>query len=186
MSTISSHRAQRHSLFIATVAAVLLVGGILPLSAQDISQIGKSDPLIITGSIGTNNTYYHSSYGAGYMSPLSNSVFANVNISVYGLSLPFAVYYSNDNTSFSHPQLSFNISPTYKNFTAHLGRSTIPFSNYILNMSFNGVGLEYKGKKFRASGFWGILQNAINDDPEDPNPRKAQYKRSAWGFSVVH
>lgn len=184
MSTISSHRAQRHSLFIAKVAAVLLVGGILPLSAQDISQIGKSDPLIITGSIGTNNTYYHSSYGAGYMSPLSNSVFANVNISVYGLSLPFAVYYSNDNTSFSHPQLSFNISPTYKNFTAHLGRSTIPFSNYILNMSFNGVGLEYKGKKFRASGFWGILQNAINDDPEDPNPRKAQYKRSAWGFSM--
>ena len=151
--------------------------GIVSVFAQNISQIAESDPLIITGSIGTNNTYYHSSVGNGYMSPLSNSVFANLNINVYGFSIPFSLYFSNDNLNFNYPQFSFNLTPSYKNFTAHIGQSTIPFSNYILNMSFNGVGLEYKGRKFRASAFYGVLRRAINDNPEDLNPRKPQYKR---------
>lgn len=158
--------------------------GIVSVFAQNISQIAESDPLIITGSIGTNNTYYHSSVGNGYMSPLSNSVFANLNINVYGFSIPFSLYFSNDNLNFNYPQFSFNLTPSYKNFTAHIGQSTIPFSNYILNMSFNGVGLEYKGRKFRASAFYGVLRRAINDNPEDLNPRKPQYKRYGWGFST--
>ncbi len=167
--------------------AILVVAcliGTVNVSAQDISQIGKSDPLIITGSIGTNNTYYHSTSGAGYMSPLSNSVFANLNISLYGISMPFTFYYSNSNLDFTYPQFSFNISPSYKNFTAHIGQSTMPFSSYLLNMSFNGVGLEYNGSRFRGSAFYGILRNAINDNPEDPNPRKPQYRRLGWGFST--
>ncbi len=158
--------------------------GIVSVYAQNISQIAESDPLIITGSIGTNNTYYHSSVGNGYMSPLSNSVFANLNINVYGFSIPFSLYFSNDNLNFNYPQFSFNLTPSYKNFTAHIGQSTIPFSNYILNMSFNGVGLEYKGRKCRASAFYGVLRRAINDNPEDLNPRKPQYKRYGWGFST--
>lgn len=158
--------------------------GIVSVFAQNISQIAESDPLIITGSIGTNNTYYHSSVGNGYMSPLSNSVFANLNINVYGFSIPFSLYFSNDNLNFNYPQFSFNLTPSYKNFTAHIGQSTIPFSNYILNMSFNGVGLEYKGRKFRASAFYGVLRRAINDNPEDLNPRKPQYKRYGWGFAT--
>lgn len=158
--------------------------GIVSVFAQNISQIAESDPLIITGSIGTNNTYYHSSVGNGYMSPLSNSVFANLNINVYGFSIPFSLYFSNDNLNFNYPQFSFNLTPSYKNFTAHICQSTIPFSNYILNMSFNGVGLEYKGRKFRASAFYGVLRRAINDNPEDLNPRKPQYKRYGWGFST--
>lgn len=158
--------------------------GVISAPAQDISQIGKSDPLIISGAIGTQNTYYHSSAGNGYMSPLSNTVYANLNISVYGFTMPFSVYFSNDNLDFNYPQFSFNISPSYKNFTAHFGQSTIPFNPYILNMSFNGVGLEYKGSKFRSSAFYGVLRKAINDNPEDPNPRTPQYKRIGWGFSA--
>lgn len=128
---------------------------IAPVCAQDISQIAKSDPLIITGSIGTNNTYFHSSAGLGYMSPLSNSFFANLNFNIYGFSMPFSIYFSNDNLNFSYPQFSFNLSPSYKNFTAHIGQSSMPFSQYVLNMSFNGVGLEWRDKQFRASAFYG-------------------------------
>ncbi|MGN0068498.1 MAG: hypothetical protein ACI350_02020 [Prevotella sp.] len=167
-----------------TMATLVCTFAVYALQAQDISQIGKGDPLIITGSIGTQNTYYHSSYGNGYMSPLSNTVYANLNISISGLSMPFSLYYSNDNMSFSYPQFSFNLTPRYKNFTAHIGRSSMPFSSYIMNMSFNGVGLEYRGKKFRTSAFYGILRSAVNDNPEDPNPRKPQYRRIGWGFSA--
>ncbi|MGN0231075.1 MAG: hypothetical protein ACI4A8_02560 [Muribaculaceae bacterium] len=168
------------------IAAIIMACsmGIVSVFAQDISQIAQSDPLIISGSIGTNNTYYHRSTGGGYMSPLSNSIFANLNINVYGFSLPFSIYFSNNNLNFSYPQFSFNLTPSYKNFKAHFGQSSIPFSNYILNMSFNGVGLEYNGPKFRASAFYGVLRRAINDNPEDPNPRKPQYRRYGWGFSA--
>ncbi|MGM9800665.1 MAG: hypothetical protein ACI30M_08280 [Muribaculaceae bacterium] len=184
MRMINPQLSGLRRLITRAVLIAACVMAFLGASAQDISQIGKSDPLIISGSIGTQNTYYHSSMGAGYMSPLSNTVFANLNIRIYGFSMPFSFYYSNDNMDFNYPQFSFNLTPSYKNFTAHIGQSTIPFSTYVMNMSFNGVGLEYKGSKFRTAAFYGVLRKAVNDNPEDPNPRKPQYKRIGWGFSA--
>lgn len=152
--------------------------------AQNISEIAQSDPLIISGAVGTQNTYHYYSSGNGYASPLSNSIFANLNISIYGISMPFTFYYTNDNTSFSYPQFSFNISPQYKNWTAHFGRSTTEFSSYILNEAWNGVGLEYNDDRWHAGAFYGTLRNAINDDPTDPSARSPQYKRKAWGVKA--
>ena len=153
--------------------------------AQDISQIAKSDPLIITGAVGTQNTYYHSSIGDGYASPLSNMVFLNLNISVYGISMPFSLYYSNDNLDFNYPHISFNLNPRYKNWTGYIGRGSMAYSSYVMDMSFNGIGVEYDdGKRWRFGAFYGQLRNAINDDPSDPAARNPQYKRLGWGFKM--
>lgn len=157
---------------------------VVPTHAQDIAQIAKSDPLIISGAIGTNNTYHHSSQGSGYASPLSNTVYANLDISIYGMSMPFSLYYSNNNTSFSYPHISFNISPKYKNWQAHFGQSSMAFSSYVMNTSFNGVGLEYNDGMFRGGAFYGTLRSAVNDDPNDPYARTPQYKRIGWGLKV--
>ena len=127
----------------------------ITLGQNTISNIAKSDPLIITGAIGTQNTYYHSSIGNGYRSPWANSFYANLNISLYGISMPFAFYYSNNNSSWSFPHISFHIDPTYKNWRAHFGRSTMALSSYIMNTSFNGVGLEYNSSKLRFGAFYG-------------------------------
>lgn len=161
----------------------LLTG--MPLHGQDISQIAKSDPLIITGSIGTNNTYYYSSIGNGYASPLSNSFYANLNISLYGFNMPFALYYTNDNMSFSHPQLTFSLSPRYKHWTGYLGQGSMSYSSYVMSMSFNGIGVEFDdSKRWRFGMFYGVLRRAINDNPDDPLARTPQYKRIGWGFKV--
>jgi len=154
------------------------------LSQNTIANIAKSDPLIITGAIGTQNTYYNSSIGSGYRSPWSNTVYANLNVSIYGISMPFAFYYSNNNTSWNFPHISFHIDPTYKNWRGHIGRSNMALSNYIMNMSFNGIGLEYNDQKLRFGAFYGQLRNAINDDPTDPKARSPQYSRMGWGFKV--
>lgn len=153
-------------------------------SAQDIASIAKSDPLIITGTIGTANTYHYMSEGNGYASPLSNTIYANLNISLYGISMPFSLYYTNDNTSFNYPHLTFNLTPTYKNWTGHIGQSSMAFSAYVLNMSWNGVGLEYNSDRLRVGAFYGKLRNAVNDDPTDPAARRPQYRRMGWGFKV--
>ena len=132
-----------HRLIKKIVVAIALVLFSQPLFSQNISEIAKSDPLIISGAVGTQNTYRYSSEGSGYGSPLNSVVYANLNISLYGFNMPFSLYYSNDNVNFNHPQLSFNISPTYKNWTGYFGQSSMSMSNYVMNMSFNGVGLEY-------------------------------------------
>ena len=154
------------------------------LTQNSISTIAKSDPLIITGAIGTQNTYYNSSAGAGFRSPWSNTLNANLNIQLYGISMPFAFYYSNNNRSFSFPHISFHIDPTYKNWRGHIGRSSMDMGSYIMNMSFNGVGLEYSGDRLHFGAFYGELRNAINDDPSDPSARQPQYKRMGWGVKV--
>ncbi len=152
--------------------------------AQNISDIAKSDPLIITGAVGTQNTYHYSSSGGGYASPWNNTVYANLDVSIYGISMPFSFYYTNDNVSFSYPQISFNLTPQYKNWIGHIGRSTMDFSQYILNESWNGVGLEYNADRWHAGAFYGTLRKAINDDPTDPAARAPQFKRKAWGFKA--
>lgn len=167
------------------ISSMAVAIGMVPLaaSAQNIAEIGKSDPLLITGMIGTQNTYYYSSAGNGYASPLSNSIYANLNVSVYGVSMPFSFVYTNNQSSFSYPTFSFNISPTYKNWTLHIGRRSMPFSSYIYNIPFNGVGIEYNGK-LRFGAFYGSLQKAINDDPSDPSARNPQYARRGWGLKI--
>ena len=157
----------------------------MPLHAQDISQIAKSDPLVITGSIGTNNTYYYSSVGNGYASPLSNTFYANLNISLYGFNMPFALYYTNDNMAFSHPQLTFSLNPRYKHWTGYLGQGSMSYSSYVMSMSFNGIGVEYDdNRRWRFGMFYGVLRRAVNDDPDDPLARTPQYKRIGWGAKV--
>lgn len=167
---------------LAAAAALLLPTG--GTQAQNITEIAKSDPLIITGAVGTQNTYFHSSAGNAYASPLSNTLFLNLNISLYGFSMPFSLYYSNNNLDFNYPHLSFNLSPSYKNWHGHIGRSSTGFSPYVMNMSYNGVGLDYRSERFRIGAFYGILRNAVNDDPSSPSPRAPQYRRIGWGFNI--
>lgn len=154
------------------------------ISQQTISNISKSDPLIITGAIGTSNHYYYSS-GYQYASPFASSAWASMNISLYGITMPVALYYTNSEFTFNYPHIAFNLNPSYKNWQGYIGQSTMQFSSYIMNMSFNGVGIEYKGTKgLRFGAFYGRLRNAINDDPESLDARLPQYRRTAWGFKV--
>ena len=51
------------------LVAVSLDTAAQTLSLNTISTIAKSDPLIITGAVGTQNTYRYSSAGNGYASP---------------------------------------------------------------------------------------------------------------------
>ena len=154
------------------------------LSLNTISTIAKSDPLIITGAVGTQNTYRYSSMGTGYASPMSNSIYANLNISVFGISMPFALYFTNDGLDWNYPHLSFHLTPVYKNWRGHFGQSSMAFSSYVMNTSFNGIGLEYNSDKIRAGAFYGVLRSAVNDDPTDPFARQPQYKRVGWGFKA--
>ena len=154
------------------------------IGAQNIAEIAKSDPLIISGAIGTRNTYRYSSGDNTYASPLAGSLFLDLNISLYGFQMPFSLYYCNDNIDFTYPQLSLSMRPQYRNWTGYLGENVMPFSGYILNMPFMGAGVEYKSRHWHSGIFYGRLRKAVNDDPGDPLSRSPQYRRVAWGFKA--
>lgn len=152
--------------------------------AQSIDQIAKSDPLIITGAVGTQNTFYHSSMGSNGRAQLSNTLYANLNISFYGINMPFSFYLSNGTASWSYPYFSLSMSPSWHDWTLHLGERSMAFSNYVYNSPFYGVGVEYGGHNIRFGAFYGRLKRAISDDPTDPAARSPQYSRYGWGFKV--
>ena len=66
--------------------------------------------------------------GNGYRSPWNNSFYANMNVSVYGISMPFSISYSNTNWEYNYPHFSLSLSPQYKNWTGYLGQNSMPFS----------------------------------------------------------
>ena len=167
---------------VLVLAFTVMLAGVM--HAQNIAEIAKSDPLVISGAVGTQNTYRYSSTGTGYGSPLSNTIYANLDICIYGFNMPFSLYYTNGSLDFNYPQLSLNFTPRYKNWTGHIGQSSMAMSNYVMNMSFNGIGLEYNSNRFRAGIFYGRLRNAVNGDPTDPYARTPQYKRMGWGFKL--
>lgn len=179
--------AVRKMLRLAVLALALYIPpgcGLGGAFAQSIDQIAKSDPLIITGAVGTQNTFYHSSMGNNGRAQLSNTLYANLDISFYGINMPFSFYLSNGTASWSYPYFSLSMSPSWHDWTLHLGERSMAFSNYVYNSPFYGVGVEYSGNKIRFGAFYGRLKRAISDDPTDPAARSPQYSRYGWGLKV--
>lgn len=138
----------------------------LPLTsvAQESELQTLVDPLTVSGSVGTQITSSWNNADLHYNSPFSAIGYANMTFNLYGISVPMSVNFINVNAkqfSFSEPSFMINFRPVWKRFTFHFGTSCMNFSNYTYNgISFDGVGMEYRGKKFRFGGFYGNFDHA--------------------------
>ncbi|MFT3737187.1 MAG: hypothetical protein QM786_00335 [Breznakibacter sp.] len=154
---------------------------VLPLSAnaQQLDQIGKSNPFQLSGGVGVNQVYKDPvSTGDN---PYSVVVNGNLTANVYGMSIPVSFAWSNYQWTYTQPFNQFSLSPSYKWATLHMGYSSMSFSPYSLNgHSFAGVGVELSpGDKFKFSAMHGRLLKATPGDSVhgiDP-----QYKRMGTG-----
>lgn len=156
------------------------------VSAQDLTSLRGRAPLTISGNIGTNNTFYHSSNPFQIRSPLSNTLFANLNIDFYGVQIPISFHFSNNSRDFSHPFARFGMSPTYKNLQVHLGYRNMSFSPFTYsNLTFLGAGLEFNHKLLRLAMFTGSLNQAYESGLEQIAPgRPNAYHRRAYGLKL--
>ncbi len=156
------------------------------VKAQDLSGIGGRTPLTITGSIGTNNTWYHSSNPYQFRSPLSNTLFANLTLDFYGMQVPLSFHFSNNSRDFSHPFARFGMSPRYRDLQVHLGYRNMNFSPLTYSsLSFLGVGVDYQWRLLRVAVFTGSLNQASEFDHDElaaagPN----RYRRPAYGLKL--
>ena len=91
------------------VMLVSLVSGI-QLYAQNLEAIGKEKPLKLNGGISLNQTFYSSSDSLSRRDPYNYYLAGNLNLSMYGWSVPLSFNYSNQKTTFTQP---FNNYPRY-------------------------------------------------------------------------
>lgn len=132
--------------------------------AQDSEIKSIVDPLTVSGRVGTQITSSWNNADLHYNSPFSTINYADMIFNVYGVSIPMSVNLINVSAkqfSFADPTFTINFRPTWKKFTFYLGTACMNFSNYTYNgISFDGVGMEYKGKFFRFGGFYGNFDHA--------------------------
>lgn len=156
---------KRYILFLNLLCLSLLFG--LPLTSRAQSSDGQIvDPLTLSGTVGTQITSSWNNGDQTYNTPFSALAYANMTFNLYGISIPMSLNFVNtsaDQFAFNKPEFMINFRPTWKGITLHLGTSSMNFSNYTYNgISFDGVGLDYKGKKFRIGGFYGTFKHATS------------------------
>jgi hypothetical protein len=128
--------------------------------AQQIDGLLKQKPFQISGGLGLNQNLYLANQIPDRFIPYTFIATGNVNVQIYGLSLPFTFNYSNQKLDYRTPQ-PFNIigiSPKYKKLTLHAGYRNMTFSSYTLaGHSYLGGGLEYQFPKLKVMAMGGRL-----------------------------
>ena len=170
---------KRRLLFLFFLCFSLTFGLPLTSTAQNSEQQTITDPLTVSGTVGTQITSSWNNADLHYNSPFSAIAYANTTFNIYGISVPMSLNFINVNAQqfkFSEPSFTINFRPVWKRFTFHFGTSCMNFSNYTYNgISFDGVGMEYRGKKFRFGGFYGNFDHATTLRTELDNRDAIQF-----------
>src|SRR5688572_17405042 len=88
---------------------------------QNLETIGKEKPIKISGGVSLTQIAYGVSGIESRRSPYSYFASGNLNVSLYGFSIPLSFSLSNQNVTFQQPFNQFALHPTYKWATAHVG-----------------------------------------------------------------
>ena len=152
--------------------------------AQDLEQIGVKKGIKATGGVSANQVFYYSDGINARRDPYNYFLTGNVNLSLYGISLPFSFSFSNQRFGYGQPFNILGVSPKYKWVTAHLGWRSMTFSPYTLNgHSFLGAGLEIEPvKKWKTSLMYGRLLKATEPDLTFSN--RPSYMRIGMGIKT--
>ncbi|WP_440134407.1 hypothetical protein [Chitinophaga sancti] len=132
-------------------------------SAQAIDQLGLKKGITMNGSINASMTAYRAYGIAQRRDPFAWYLNGNVNMNLFGYSLPFSFSYSNQGSSYSQPFNQYRFAPSYKWAKLYLGSSSMQFSSYTLaGHVFNGAGVELNPGKWRMAAMYGTFLKAEN------------------------
>lgn len=154
-------------------------------SAQNLEKIGQEDMVTVSGGVNSNVVYNNVVGSTQFRDPFAWVLSGNVTMTFLDFSLPFTFSFSNTGRSYTQPFNMTALHPTYKNWTAHLGITSMSLSNYTYQgLNFAGAGLEYKPKKWTFKAFGGRFKKAIEYDPSVDNIDMVSYKRFGFGFAT--
>ncbi|PWJ42706.1 hypothetical protein [Sediminitomix flava] len=161
----------------------------IPVFAQAIDQILEEDPLSISGGISLNQVAYTAFGDEDRRSPYTYVLNGNIAASLYGISIPISLSYSNQNFDYTYPQPFNQISlhPSYKNVRTHIGYVNMSFSPYTYQgYTFAGFGTEVTlNDHWDVKAFYGRFHKAIEYDSLNQNDNLVgSYKRNGFGTQI--
>lgn len=158
---------------------------LLPLGSfsQNLESIGKEKPVTVSGGVAASQIFYTADGIESRRDPYSYFLTGNLNLSLYGWSIPLSFALSNQNRSFQQPFNQFGLHPTYKWVTGHFGYANMSFSPYTLSGHiFRGAGVELVPGKFHFSAMVGQMQRAVPiDTVRNSVPA---FERNGFGFKT--
>lgn len=117
------------------VSFAVVVGWIVCAKAasQNLENIGKEKPMSVTGGISANQILYAASGIENRRAPYNYFLSGNINVNLYGWSIPLSFNISNQKFAFRQPFNNYSIHPSYKSVTMHAGYTAMTFSPYTVN-----------------------------------------------------
>ena len=172
----------------AGLSLVLAFCAGIPLAAQNLESIGKEKPLSFSGGLSFNQIVYSSRGIAARRDPYRYIVSGNVNLSLYGWSVPLTFSVSEANTAFYQPFNQYAVHPTWKWITAHAGYTSMSFSPYTVNGHiFLGGAVELAPEgMWKFSVLCGRFLKAISHDTTHLTGHLPAYQRMGYGMKATY
>ncbi len=160
------------------------------LHAQNLDEIGKTNPLTVTGGVSLNQIFYTASGIENRRDPYSYYASGNINFSLYGWNVPLSFALSNRNTSFQQPFNQYSVHPTYKWITGHAGYCSMSYSPYTVNGHIflgGAVDLAPEGN-WKFSALYGRFLKAVEAETDSTGTivNTPSYKRMGYGLKTSY
>lgn len=169
----------------AVHTTLIILSNVACLLGQDLQNIKKAKPFTISGSLSAGSSWNLSSSSTNPYKPNIYTINCAPTVTIYNVSLPFTIYYTNSSKGFTHPFNRYGVSPTWKWVKVHLGYRSLNLSPYVLSgRVFLGGGLELTPKKFRFAIIAGQLEKAQKEDTVTVNAPPPVYQRYGIGGKV--
>ena len=172
--------------------AFLLISLFLVQSAvcQNLADIGKANPITITGGVSLNQIFYTARGIENRRDPYTYYASGNINFSLYGWSVPLSFALSNRNTSFQQPFNQYSIHPTYKWITAHAGYTSMSYSPYTVNGHIflgGAIDLAPEGN-WKFSALYGRFLKDVQTEEDTAGivTNTPSFKRMGYGFKTSY
>lgn len=147
------------------ILVVVLLTPTFDLSAQDITKLKEQDPVSLYGTISVSTAYNTIKGIDPRQPPFSYVITGNPTLKLYGVDIPLSFMFSNYQRNLQLPFNKFGVSPTYKDYTVHLGYRNVTFSPFTLSgRTFFGAGLEATPGLLRFGFVYGRFQKAIEEN----------------------
>lgn len=154
-------------------------------TSQQLDGLSFKKGLKVGGGLSFSNTFYKGSREFINRDPYSFYLNGNLDINLWGISMPFSFSYSNTNRSYTQPFNRFKLAPSYKWVKLHVGSSSMNFSKYTLaGHQFDGIGVELTPGKWYVGAMYGQLLKAVEYDSDADNLHAISYRRTGYAAKV--
>ena len=172
----------------AGLSLVLAFCAGIPLAAQNLESIGREKPFSFSGGLAFNQVFYASSGIDARRDPYNYIASGNLNLSLYGWTIPLTFTLSNRNSTFSQPFNQYSLHPTWKWITAHAGYTSMSFSPYTVNgHTFLGGAIDLAPEgNWKLSALHGRFLKAIGPDTATAHSPSPSFQRMGYGLKVSY